>query len=163
VFIKSHLYQNKIQSKLIVVMILALQETTNTEDDSPEIIPQDDDEGPTCGCCGLRKWRTSWDLRLSVRYTATFEDLQDAAKSDCQDCELILEVILAYIAPKITLHKTRISVRPYPQERRIYVHLKPKWDSEEEYAELEVLRYSGVFAILIHLVQKRVASVFCCL
>ena len=119
-------------------------DTADQGDSRQDVPPQEDEEAPVCTSCGLPKWRTSWDLRLgSKAWTIKFEELRESAASDCQDCEFVLDAVLAYIAPKIDLHRTRISIRPQPEERRLYIHIKPAYDSVEEYAELDVLRFAG--------------------
>lgn len=107
-------------------------------------VPQDDGEGPICECCKLPKWRTSWDLRLDGRHFAVhFWELKDAAEKDCQDCAFMLDAVLTYIAPKTELHHTKIIVRPFPLERRLYIRIKPSPRGSESYVELQVLRFAG--------------------
>ncbi|KAH7309731.1 heterokaryon incompatibility protein-domain-containing protein [Stachybotrys elegans] len=100
------------------------------------------DDASQCPSCGLKKWTTSFDVRLSTgTWAVTFEELENTAKAGCQDCELILDAALTYIRPTARLENTKVQVYPEPRGRRLYIHIKAISDLEEECTELELVRY----------------------
>jgi hypothetical protein len=108
-------------------------------------IPWNDEEGDFCQCCGLPKWRTSWDLRLpEKKWIVSFGQLRDATRNDCQDCALIFDALSAHIAPKTEVNRAKITIKPFPMERRLYIQIKPTGDSDVSHAEIEVLRNTGM-------------------
>jgi hypothetical protein len=115
------------------------------DDADLSVPPDDDDEGPVCACCWLPKWRTSWDLRLGhEHWNVVFQKLTIAAGRDCPDCGIILDAILTFIAPETRLSNSRtIMIRPYPNERRLYVHILPKKHSKQRVVKLELFRFAG--------------------
>lgn len=116
------------------------------DDEDLSVPPEDNDKGPVCACCWLPKWRTSWDLRLGhEHFDVVFQKLTTATERDCQDCGFLRDAILAYVAPETSLSNSKtISVRPYPNERRLYIHIKPKKRSKDLFVKLEVFRFAGV-------------------
>jgi hypothetical protein len=78
-----------------------------------------------------------------MEWTASFEALRDATKNDCQYCGVIFDALAAHIAPKIELPGTKIAIRPSPTEKLIHIHIKPKFDVDETWADLEVFQNPG--------------------
>jgi hypothetical protein len=102
------------------------------------------EQGQSCGCCRQPQWGTSWDLRLSnAQWTPSLDELRIATKNGCQDCSLIFDALATYIAPKIELPGTKITIKPFPLEGRLHILIQPQQNSNDSHAELEVLRQSG--------------------